>query len=244
MAPARSCKSRIVWIEMFTVHRCSQLLSIIPAARNKVRLRNDGVRPSDLRSFEALCDKNVKHNHRYKSKRMNRPWFYSTSRYIRISDIYESHWKEHPIDKRRSRTWSVVGRWASDMCLPLAGHRWRFTRDKFETRTGNGFTKQDLGLLVINADIAWIWSSGWIPDTKKYDKYWCLEVLLCINLGAWVYQVIMGTRIDVPWVLAHASCVLASCCFNYTTVDAHSWRMDHGWIYVMYIMLLSSYWTW
>ena len=48
------------------------------------------------------------------------------------------------------------------MCLAPAAHRWKFTRDKFETWPRNGFAKQGkryihirniiLGVLVINAD--------------------------------------------------------------------------------------------
>ena len=77
--------------------------------------------------------------------------------------------------KWRSRTWSVVGRWASDMCLPLAGHRWRFTRDKFETRPGNGFAKQGTTVPYYVTSRAARGGGGSFKNRKPIGKIRCCE---------------------------------------------------------------------
>ena len=178
MVPARSCNSCIVWIEMFTVR------SYFPSYRLHVTRSGYAMTvsgPATSARLKLFVTK-MWHNHRYESKRMNLPWFCST--------YYESHWTEHPIEMAKQ---NLV--------------RWRFTSDKFETWPGNGFAKQGttvpyyviiLGSWVVGHKCWYSRDSEFMMGTKKYDKYWCLEVLLCINLGPWVIRLSWG-----PGLMSH-----------------------------------------
>ncbi len=131
------------------------------------------------------------------------------------------------------------------MCLPLPRHRWKCTRDKFETRPRNGFAKQGTTVPHIISFFRFVGHKCWYSHIWSS---WCsilrnVDILRSIGFGAWV---IFGTRIDVPLVLARASCAVASCCWmnclysttlRFTNI-AGEWTMDET------CVLLCSYRKW